>query len=72
VVRIPINELPPLRCGFYEVFSNKTIGGGTVGAAWAETPSLLFLGGPGPPLFCLNIVSLSNTISIGYSDKVNR
>jgi len=35
-------------------------------------PPLLFLGGPGPPLFCLNIVSLSNTISIGSSDKVNR
>jgi len=25
VVRIPIYELPSLRCGFYEVFSDKTI-----------------------------------------------
>ena len=33
---------------------------------------LLFLGGAGPQLFCLNIVRLSNTISIGSSDKVNR
>jgi len=24
VVRIPINELPSLRCGFNEVFSDKT------------------------------------------------
>jgi len=24
VVRIPIYELPSLRCGFYEVFSDKT------------------------------------------------
>jgi len=28
--------------------------------------------GPRPPLFCLNIVSSSNTITIGSSDKVNR
>jgi len=35
-------------------------------------PPLLFLGRPSPPLFCLNIVSLSNTISIGDSDEVNR
>ena len=24
MVRIPINEFPPLSCGFYEVFSDKT------------------------------------------------
>ena len=28
--------------------------------------------GLGPSLFCLNIVSLSSTISVGSSDKVNR
>jgi len=28
--------------------------------------------GLGPPLFCLDIVRLRNTISIGSSDKVNR
>ena len=36
-----------------------------------STP-LLFLGEAVPPLFCLNIASLSSTISIGCSDKVNR
>jgi len=35
-------------------------------------PPLLFLGGSCPPLFRLNTVSLSNTISIGSSNKVNR
>ena len=29
-------------------------------------------GGPIPPLFCLDIVCLSNAITIGSSDKVNR
>ena len=29
-------------------------------------------GGPVPPRFCLNITNLSNTVSIGSSDKVNR
>ena len=37
-------------------------GGGTGGGAWAQAP----------PLFCLDIVRLRNTISIGSSDKVNR
>jgi len=36
------------------------------------SPPLLFLGRSAPPLFCLCIVSLSNTISIGFSDKINR
>jgi len=35
-------------------------------------PPLLLLGGPGLPRFCRNIVGLSNTISNGSSDKVNR
>jgi len=35
------------------------------------TPTFIS-GGPGPPLFCLNIASLSNTISIGFSDKVKQ
>jgi len=35
-------------------------------------PPTFISGGPCPPFFCLNIVSLSNTISIGSSDKVNR
>jgi len=35
-------------------------------------PPTFISGGTGPPLFCLNIVSLSNTISIESSDKVNR
>jgi len=48
------------------------IGGGTGGAAWAWATPLLFLGGPGPRLFCLDAVSLSNTISSGSSDKENR
>jgi len=47
------------------------IGGGTGGAAWAKAHSLLFLGGAAPTFF-LNIVSLSKTISIGSSEKVNR
>jgi len=51
---------------------HTAIGGGTGGAAWAYVPPLLFLGGPDPPFFCLNIVSLSNTINIGFSGKVNR
>jgi len=51
--------------------SNTRIGGGT-GGCMGLGPPLLFLGGPGPPLFCLNVVSLSNTISVGSSDKVNR
>jgi len=37
-----------------------------------QGPPLLFLGGPASTLFYLNIVSLSNTIDIGSSDKVNR
>ena len=43
------------------------IGGGT-GGRMGLGPPLLFLGGPGPPFFFLNIVSLSKTISIGSSD----
>jgi len=35
-------------------------------------PPYFYFWGPGPLLFCLNIVSLSNTINIGSSDKVNR
>jgi len=41
--------------------SSVSIGGGTGGRM-----------GLGPPVFCLNIISLSNTVSIGSSDKVNR
>ena len=41
------------------------------GRRMGQGPPLLFLGGPGPPLFYLDVVSLSNTISIGSSDKVN-
>jgi len=55
----------------YFFLSKNTIGGGTGGGPHGLGPSLLFLGGPWPPLFCPNIVSLSNTISIGSSDKVN-
>jgi len=46
--------------------------GGETGGRMGLGPPLLFLGGPAPQLFCLNILSLSNTISIGSSDKVNR
>ena len=39
-------------------------------------PPTFISGGPGPPLlnfeFCLDVVSLSNTISIGSSIKANR
>jgi len=35
-------------------------------------PPILFVGGVCPPYIFLNIASLSNTISIGSSDKVNR
>jgi len=42
------------------------------GSRMGLDPPLLFLGRPAPPFFCLNIVSLSKTISIGSSDKVNR
>ena len=35
-------------------------------------PTFISGGGLPPLLFCLNIVSLSNTITIGSSDKVNR
>jgi len=42
----------------------------------AQDPQLLFLEGPGPSLlnveFCLNIICLRNTISIGSSVKENR
>ena len=48
-----------------------SIGGGTGGPHEPRPPTFIS-GGPGPPLFCLNTVSLSNTISIGSSDKVNR
>jgi len=48
----------------------KAIGGVTAGPH-GPRPPLLFLGGLPPPLFCLDILSLSNTISSGSSDKVN-
>jgi len=35
-------------------------------------PPLLFLGEPAPPLFFMNIASLSNTISSGSSNEINR
>ena len=46
------------------------IGGGT-GGSHGPSPPLLFLGGPSPN-FCLDTVSLGNTVRIGSSDKVNR
>ena len=42
------------------------------GGPHGPRPPTFISGGPGPPLFCLSSVSLSNTISIGSSDKVNR
>jgi len=48
------------------------IGGGTGGGAHGpRLPHFYFWGGLSPPLFFLNIVSVSNTISIGSSDKEN-
>jgi len=35
-------------------------------------PPTFISGGLAPPLFCLDTVSLSNGISLGSSDKVNR
>jgi len=48
-----------------------TKGGGT-GAACALAPHFHLWGGLAPPLFFLNIISLSNTIRIKSSDNVNR
>ena len=35
-------------------------------------PPTFISGGPGAPVLFLNIIGLSNTISIGSGDKVNR
>ena len=49
----------------------RAIGGGTGVRMGLGSPTFISRGAC-PPTFCLNMVSLSNTVSIGSSDKVNR